>query len=306
MPHYLNSHQNGYHKRQSEHHHYNSPQSKKLRLETDAYTRHSKKASLIKNLPELPSISPQYEKCVFTHASLSSKNPSDSYETLEFLGDAYLEIIASRLIWSLYNSQGFTAARMSQVREMLVKNETLSEYCIAYGLDARLAIQEGSRPADATSKIKLNGDVFEAYVAAVVLSDPTRGTEKAEEWLSALWEEKLNGVNTAAADDVSKGELQKRLSGKGVRLDYIDEKAPIIDKKKGLETYFIGVYLTGWGYDKRHLGSGKGSSKKAAGYEAAKVALRNEEVLNDCKIKKDKMYEERKAEEENGKVDGES
>jgi ribonuclease III len=305
MPHYLNGHQNGHNKRPSEHNYYNSPQPKKPRLDSDAYSRHSKKASLIRNLPEIPSISPEYEKCVFTHASLSPKNPSDSYETYEFLGDAYLEIIASRLIWSLYSSQGFTAARMSQVREMLVKNETLSEYCIAYGLDSRLAIHEGSRPTDVTSRIKLNGDVFEAYVAAVVLSDPVKGMERAEEWLSALWEEKLEGVNTAAADDVSKGELQKRLSGKGVRLEYVDEKAPIIDKKKGLETYFIGVYLTGWGYEKKHLGSGKGSSKKAAGYEAAKMALRNEKLLNDCKIKKDKLYEEKKAEEEKGKVEGE-
>lgn len=309
----MSSNQNGHPKRKSDSSHYtfrqnqhhHSPPTKKPKLDSDDYARHTQKASKLTNLPDLPSITAEYAKSVFTHASLSTTATSQSYETLEFIGDAYLEIIASRLIWSLYYSHGFTAAKMSQVREMLVKNETLSEFCIAYGLDARLAIHAGSRPMDGRARVKLNGDVFEAYVAAVVLSDPVGGFEKAEDWLSVLWEEKLKGVNTAVPDELSKGELQKKLGGKGIRLEYVDERKPVVDKKKGLETYFVGVYLTGWGYEKTHLGSGQGLSKKAAGMDAAKMALTNDKVLNDCKTKKEEWMEKRKAEEEKeGKMNG--
>lgn len=58
------------------------------------------------------------------------------------------------------------------------------------------------------------------------------------------------------------------------------------------------MFLTGWGYEKEHLGSGQGLSKKAAGMNAAKAALGNKKVLNDCKIKKEELLEQRRAEEE--------
>jgi len=146
------------------------------------------------SLPPLPPIlSPALESAAFTHASLCNPN-TPSYERLEFLGDAYIELIATRLIYPAFPT--LTPGRMSQKRELLVKNETLAEYALAYGFDKRARLPRdffglGSRRGKLWTKTM--GDLFEAYVAAVVLSDPKGGFETVEAWLTELWREKLFG-----------------------------------------------------------------------------------------------------------------
>lgn len=88
---------------------------------------------------------------------------------------------------------------MSQVRELLVKNETLAELSRSYGFHEKIAVgaEIGELVRDSHGRgnkgyNKIVGDVFEAYVAAVVLSDfEGRGFEKAEGWCRDLWEGKL-------------------------------------------------------------------------------------------------------------------
>lgn len=153
-------------------------------------------------LPPLPPIKPQYQKTAFCHKSLYTTSrelaTSDlTYERLEFLGDAYIELFASRLIYESYSH--LPAGRMSQVRELLVKNETLAELSRRYGFHERIAVgaEIGELVRDSRGRgnkgyNKIVGDVFEAYVAAVVLSDfEGRGFEKAEAWCRELWEAKL-------------------------------------------------------------------------------------------------------------------
>lgn len=145
-------------------------------------------------LPPLPSIlSSTLEIAAFTHASLSNPNTT-SYERLEFLGDACIELFATRLIYPAFPT--LTAGRMSQKRELLVKNETLAEYAVAYGFDKRAKLPRdfwGPGPGRGKLWTKTMGDIFEAYVAAVILSDPTGGFQTVETWLHALWKEKLFG-----------------------------------------------------------------------------------------------------------------
>ncbi|RMZ82791.1 hypothetical protein DV738_g1629, partial [Chaetothyriales sp. CBS 135597] len=252
------------------------------------------------NLPPLPAIAEKWQSPVFTHPSQGNQElaggPMQSYDRLEFLGDAYLEIIATRALWKLGDT-GLSAARMAALREGMVKNETLSQYAVAYGFDKKLKIGDGSRPTRRDAQIKVNGDVFEAYVAAVVLSTAAGGEKDfggtglllngdmpgfkiAEDWLTKLWTTSGKLRDVSRQDDVtSKGILQKKIGGKGVYLNYVEERERIVHIGKGIEQYFVGVYLTGWGYENQHLGSGEGLSKKAAGMAAAKDALDNNTKL---------------------------
>ena len=227
-------------------------------------------------LPDLPLIVDKYATCVFTHPSLGAQELIDgtmvSYDRLEWLGDAYLELMASRYIFSLHSE--LSAGRMSQVREYLVKNETLAQFAVAYGFDSKLRIAEASRPADRRDKVKVHGDVFEAYVAAVVLSDGIEGFGNAEEWMVKLWEGiKASVVKEGGDETRAKSELQTKIGFKGVNIEYKDERPSVVHKGQGIETHFVGVYLTGWGWENQHLGSGQGMSKKAAGMAAARQAL---------------------------------
>lgn len=233
-------------------------------------------------LPELPPIDPRFERPVFTHRSEGLQNPDDptmvNYERLEFLGDAQLEHIASLVIFERYNSAA--PGKMSTIRESLLRNQVLCDYARKYGFDKKLIIGQGVATISKETLVKIHGDIFEAYVAAVILSnkDYHEGFHIVRTWLTALWEPILAqyGMAGSVTSNVkSKEELARAVLVKGVRLNYIDEKPPIAFKSRGLTTYFIGVYLNGWGYDNQHLGSGQGTSKVEAGQEAAKAAMKH-------------------------------
>ncbi|KAG8526275.1 uncharacterized protein KY384_000268 [Bacidia gigantensis] len=233
-------------------------------------------------LPPLPPITDYLAKQIFTHQSAAHgpniTKVSQSYERLEFLGDAYIEHIASDLIYNRYTD--FPAGRLSQQREVLVKNETLAQFAVAYGFDQRLdikreVIERESNQAKAWTKIK--GDLVEAYVAGIVLSDPEKGFDTAREWLCALWEEKLRREEArdvqGVVDPMAKSELSKRIISPGTVLEYVEEAPSQQEKKAGKVWFSIAVLFSGWGFEKERLGGGKGLSKQEAGQRAASEAL---------------------------------
>ncbi|KAL5332895.1 ribonuclease III domain-containing protein [Aspergillus crustosus] len=227
-------------------------------------------------LPSLPSIMDrQLEQAVFTHPGVG-KDPQTTYDRLEILGDAYIELISTKLILNQF--QQIPSGRISQIREILVKNETLADYATKYGLDSRASV-----PHDYSSQqkrwIKTRGDIFEAYVAAVILSRPD-GYFVAEAWLSQLWSPKLESLEESASHAQSKQILAAKIMGKGVKLRYIDERH-CIQHQGGTQTFFIGVYLTGWGWNNQHLGSGQGLNKSIAGNMAAEQALKNQALIDE-------------------------
>ncbi|KAM5437534.1 putative ribonuclease III [Microsporum canis] len=248
------------------------------------------------NLPLLPPIKDEgLKSAVFTHTGIVERGPGSSlcseksYDRLEVLGDAYIELISTRLIWE--NFPTLPAGKMAQARETMVKNETLAQYATAYGFDELLKTTSDYRSVP-KRWTKIRGDVFEAYVAAAIISDPKDGLRAVESWLTQLWLPKLADVKLPLppagpehGNKISfKDKLAATVMSKGIRLQYIDEKPP--QREGGLVTSFIGVYLTGWGYERKHLGSGSGLSKTEAGNEAALRALNNRPLIDQINAKK--------------------
>jgi ribonuclease-3 len=84
-----------------------------------------------------------------------------------------------------------------------------------------------------------------------------------------------------------KSELQRFLVSKGVKLEYLEEKPMELNRVHNRTTFYMAVYLTGWGHNKVKLGSGSGRSKQLAGAEAAKDAFHsNRALLQDAHLKK--------------------
>ncbi|KAJ9651403.1 hypothetical protein H2198_009318 [Neophaeococcomyces mojaviensis] len=263
--------------------------------------------------PTLPSILTKYEDAVFTHCSVAVQSPDSitmvNYERLEFLGDAQIEHIASLVIWDRFPSAA--PGKMSTMREALVKNETLNKFSKMYGFEKKLKFAHTSGSLGISQKEwhKVMADVFEAYVACVILSDTDyhRGFETAKTWLMKLWQPALGLlestlVNPKIDDRRSKEELGKMVLAKGIRLSYVEEKERVQNKAKGTCTYFIGVYLDGWGFDNQHLGSGEGESKSIAGQEAANNALKNP-LIEEITKRRAASLEQKKAEENGEKVE---
>lgn len=277
----------------------NGPPAKKVRHEHDRYQKSytaSTGITLPEPLPELPPISEDYAKMVFTHPGSYMKGESVDkqahYDRLEYLGDAYIEIIATKLIFENYPTTN--AGGMCRLRESVVKNETLSKYSIAYGFDKKLRIQDTPKDGK-TGWVKIYGDVFEAYSAAIVLSDPKNGESKLKSWLTALWAPVLKEVKKQLPSEnvKAKEELSHKIVVPGVKLTYVEERTPISHIGQGQETFFIGVYMDGWGWTNQHLGSGEGKSKVIAGQEAASNALKNHSLIDEIIAKKQEHLAQR-------------
>lgn len=246
-------------------------------------------------LPKLPEILDKSLADVpFTHQGILTGNMIEevnvSYDRLEFLGDAYIELIATRVIFPRYPR--YSAGKLSQTRESLVKNETLAEFSLAYGFDRRARLPRSLQLAKdnrglAKGWTKTMGDIFEAYVAAVILSDPVNGFSTAEGWLTELWSPMLSSGEDETINNNAKVQLAAKILGKGVRIAYLDEADPDVCKESGTIVFHIGAYLTGWGWEKAHLGSGSGLNKSEAGIRAAMEALSKPLTANIAAVKRE-------------------
>ena len=258
------------------------------------------------DLPPLPLITDsKLANAVFTHPTrLQGHNQTKldkSYDRLEFLGDAYIELVASRLVYKRYPFMA--AGALSQQRERLIKNEALAAHSLAYGFDKRaslpprvsgISLPVSKRRLNDPEKqyVKMLGDVFEAYVAGVVLSNASSGYEIVEEWLHKLMLPKLEAQNNDEVKEPppadSKTQLSKRILGQGARLEYCETAAPdLSESKSGITWFTIGAFLTGWGWDRVKLGEGRAKTKSKAGMIAATQARENPVTEQIEKIKRE-------------------
>jgi ribonuclease III len=254
-------------------------------------------------MPPLPNITDlKMLTAPFTHSStLPAYVPPtrfNTYEPLEFLGDAYIEIIATRLIHD--RVPDCNVGQKSNLREQLVKNETLAQYSRNYNFTERIKVA-GSEMQAGRASTKILADVFEAYVAAVILSDAVQGFEIAEKWLCQVWEPKVEEwiksgagkytIDTEAISMDIKSELQKYLVSKGSKLEYIEDRPMELIKEGNKTIFYVSVYLTGWGYNRAKLGSGTGRNKQIAGAEAAKNAFIHGKAIVEDAHKRKKEYD---------------
>lgn len=238
-----------------------------------------------KHLPPLPSIDePHLHDAVFTHRSFITRAGEKGtythldldYERLEFLGDAYIELIASHALYSRFPH--VDVPQLCSWRERLVENSMLGSFSEAYGFTDRLRHHnQWDRNSKAWKKVV--ADVFEAYVAGVVLSDPLHGYETADKWLTELWAPQLLGFKEKIIEDPhAKNKLAALLVVNDIKLEYREERPMIYEKGSNLQKYFMAVYLTGWGYTDEWLGSGDGQNKANAASAAAADAIKKNSV----------------------------
>lgn len=124
---------------------------------------------------------PQEDMALFcralTHDSAGDGRPVDSYERLEFLGDAVLELIACE---EAYHDGSLAEGPMTVIKQDWVANHRISEKVVAYGLRIDDVMRVGGgHVGPSGSHIVTEGmraDCFEALLAAVYL---TRGLEEA-------------------------------------------------------------------------------------------------------------------------------
>lgn len=197
------------------------------------------------------------------HRSMISKEEYqsfDSYERLEFLGDAVLDLIAAEILFQVYPEadEGF----LTKIRAKLVRGETLSKLTLSLGINELMEFGERTSKNKVTKNIM--ADVFESMIAAIYI---TSGYEKAYNFVERVIEKHLNLDELINTVDNYKSALLEYTQAKKLAMpDYVlvTETGPGHDR-----TFEVAVKV---GEDT--LGSGIGKSKKKAEQAAAKEALK--------------------------------
>lgn len=192
----------------------------------------------------------------FTHTSFSNENPSmESYERLEFLGDAILEFIISEY---LYKERHFNEGEMTKTRQRYVCEEACATY--ARDLKFELDIKLGGSEIDNTPNDTILADVFEAFVAATYLD---QGMDFTKHLVLKIITKYIDKKIDFLHDYKSTLQELVQTNKKSVEYEIVSESGPAHNKTFVCQVIVDGIVL----------GTGTGSSKKQAEQKAAKVAL---------------------------------
>ena len=150
---------------------------------------------------------PEAIRHAFVHSSFFNENPgalSGHNERLEFLGDAVIGHVVSRLLYDRFpdEDEGFLTAR----RAALVNRDALAEIAIELGLDRFLLLGRGEAEGGGASRASLLAATFEALAGAVAVSEGHRPTQR---WLRRLFAARLSPGGPGEPPKSAKSRLQE-------------------------------------------------------------------------------------------------
>lgn len=201
-------------------------------------------------------------KTAFTHTSYANEKKIQSNEKLEFLGDSILEFVVSNYLYRNYPK--LKEGEMTKVRATVVCEESLYQVALKYHFDKLLILGKSEKLSGGNHKPAMLADSVEAVIAALYMDS---GLEETEKFILENLKEAINKASKNVGQKDYKTVLQEKLQKHGsVKIEYeiIKEEGPDHDK-----TFVAEVSCNG-----KVLATGKGSTKKHAEMEAARVALK--------------------------------
>ena len=211
-----------------------------------------------------------------THSSYANENRASGIvcnERLEFLGDAGLELIASRFLGD--SVLGVTVAdflyrhfpdmpegRMTRLRAELVCEQSLHRVALELHLGDYLRLGKGEEHNGGRERASILSDAVEAVIAAMYLD---AGMETAAGFIHRCLLDDVRTIETPSFTDYKTAlqELVQRQSGQVLSYELVGEEGP--DHAK---TFRMQVCLNG-----EPVGLGTGRTKKEAEQTAAASAL---------------------------------
>ncbi|TVQ71385.1 MAG: ribonuclease III [Balneolaceae bacterium] len=223
-----------------------------------------KKVKAISAMTGLPVCRPALYLKALRHRSLVAERnlaATESYEQLEFMGDAVLDLIVSEIIYKKFPEAG--EGLLTQLRSRLVKGEMLAQI----GRNIRLMdyIELGDRVKNqgVEHSESVLADAFEALVGAVY---EDHGYEKCRDFVARLYRRYVDFDEMISARDNYKSMLLEAAQAKKMPAPVyriVGESGPGHEK-----TFDVEVRV-----NDRVLGAGSGKNKKKAEQAAAQEAL---------------------------------
>lgn len=186
------------------------------------------------------------------------KTGMESYERLEFLGDAVLEMITSEFLYENYKD--LPEGKLTKLRASIVCEHTLSAVTQMLHLGEYVLLSKGEELTGGRSRSSILCDLFEAVLGAIYLDG---GIEPAKRYVETFL---LTDIESKSLFYDAKTTLQELVQkdGKGiVTYEILEESGPDHNKTFVTEVLVDGVPLA----------QGEGSSKKNAQQMAAYRAI---------------------------------
>lgn len=216
----------------------------------------------MQNLPELSNQKLFIQ--AFTHRSYLNevKEPAESNERLEFLGDSILSFIISDYLYRTYPQ--FDEGILTNLRSLVVNTKSLAKESRALGFGKYLLLSRGEEESKGRENDSILANTFEAFIGALFID---RGINSVKEFLSTTIIPLINVYVEKRVFKDPKSLLQEYVQAK-------KQNSPVykVIKEEGpahAKIFTIAVYI-----ENQKSGTGTGHSKQEAEEKAAKQALK--------------------------------
>lgn len=208
---------------------------------------------------------PSLLRMALVHRSYCNENgldPSESYERLEFLGDAVLELAVSTELYRRFPDAD--EGQLTKTRSSLVRRETLAQIARRIDLGSYLFVGKGVETSNGRQQDSVLAAAFEALVAAVYID---QGNEFTRQFILRLFEAELAQAEQAdGLPENPKSILQEMVQGQGLNpptYNLVSSEGPDHGP-----VFTVDVLVDG-----QVVGTGAGGKKSEAEGAAAQAAL---------------------------------
>ncbi len=207
---------------------------------------------------------PELLRQALTHSSYAAESPRPGCpwnERLEFLGDAALQLVISRRLF--LEMPDCQEGELTRARSVLVDEPANARNAVSLGLHEALLLGHGEAQTGGRHRPSLLGDLFEAFLGAVLLDG---GLPCVERILQDVYPSLAEAAKQAEQDDNPKGALQQRCQALFVKSPTYRQLSAT-GPSHAPHFRCQAVLPDGRAFD------GDGTSKKQAEQEAARIAL---------------------------------
>ena len=200
----------------------------------------------------------------FTHRSYLNehkKTVSAHNERLEFLGDAVLELVATKF---LYNNYEEPEGILTNWRSSLVRTESIGAAAARYEFEPLLRLSRGEKRGTDRARAQILANSYEAVLGALYLD---QGFDVAERFITESLLSTFDEILKTGSWMDPKSHLQELVQssdGQTPQYRIIEETGPDHDK-----IFTVGVFV-----GEELKGQGQGPSKQHAQQQAATAALK--------------------------------
>lgn len=199
----------------------------------------------------------------FVHRSYLNEHPKfhlGNNERLEFLGDAVLELVATKYLYDKFQKP---EGELTALRSALVRGKNLSEVASGLGVEECLYLSSGEAQGSQKAKSLILANALEAIIGSIYLD---LGYDQARNFIEKSILRLTNKIIDEKLYIDAKSDFQEKVQEKykiTPQYKVLDQSGPDHNK-----VFTSAVFL-----GDKMIASGEGDSKNSAEQEAAKNAL---------------------------------